>query len=73
MSGSSQAVRLPKEYRFDVQEVLIRREGTRVILEPPPEQKWPARFWNTIRIDDPSFVRPAQDVMPPVPTLDEET
>jgi antitoxin VapB len=33
-SGRSQAVRLPKEYRFDDSEVRIRREGRRVILEP---------------------------------------
>ena len=33
-SGRSQAVRLPKEFRFDGAEVRIRREGDRVILEP---------------------------------------
>lgn len=33
-SGRSQAVRLPKEYRFDCQEVRIRRIGNAVILEP---------------------------------------
>ena len=33
-SGGSQAVRLPKEYRFEGQErVLIYRQGRRVILE----------------------------------------
>lgn len=32
-SGRSQAVRLPKEFRFDGDEVRIRREGNRVILE----------------------------------------
>jgi virulence-associated protein VagC len=35
-SGRSQAVRLPKEYRFDGTEVTIRREGSRVILTPTP-------------------------------------
>jgi len=33
-SGRSQAVRLPKEFRFDGTEVKIRREGDAVILEP---------------------------------------
>lgn len=33
-SGRSQAVRLPKEFRFEGREVRIRREGDRVILEP---------------------------------------
>ena len=33
-SGRSQAVRLPKEFRFDTDEVSIRRHGQTVILEP---------------------------------------
>lgn len=33
-SGRSQAVRLPKEFRFDSNEVQIRRHGNAVILEP---------------------------------------
>jgi len=33
-SGRSQAVRLPKEFRFECDEVRIRRHGCAVILEP---------------------------------------
>jgi len=33
-SGRSQAVRLPKEFRFDGTEVRIRKHGNTVILEP---------------------------------------
>ncbi|MBV8214132.1 MAG: antitoxin [Verrucomicrobia bacterium] len=33
-SGRSQAVRLPKEFRFDSDQVRIRRRGNVVILEP---------------------------------------
>jgi len=33
-SGRSQAVRLPKEFRFEGSEVRIRREGSRIILTP---------------------------------------
>ncbi len=33
-SGRSQAVRLPKDYRFQGKEVRIRRHGNAVILEP---------------------------------------
>ncbi len=33
-SGRSQAVRLPKNFRFDTDEVRIRRHGQAVILEP---------------------------------------
>jgi antitoxin VapB len=32
MSGNSQAVRLPKEFRFDVKEVEILRRGDEVVL-----------------------------------------
>ena len=42
-NGGSQAVRLPKACRFPAQdEVLVRREGRRVILEPADE--WPDEF-----------------------------
>ncbi|MCX8954747.1 type II toxin-antitoxin system VapB family antitoxin [Ruegeria sp. NA] len=34
MTGRSQAVRLPKEFRFKTDEVRIRAEGSKVILEP---------------------------------------
>ncbi|MBV8484728.1 MAG: antitoxin [Verrucomicrobia bacterium] len=33
-SGRSQAVRLPKEFRFDSDQVRIRRRGNAIILEP---------------------------------------
>lgn len=34
-SGNSQAVRLPKEFRFDVKEVEIFRRGDEIILRKP--------------------------------------
>jgi len=37
-TGRSQAVRLPKEFRFDGDTVLVHREGSAVILEP---DGWP--------------------------------
>jgi antitoxin VapB len=43
-SGGSQAVRLPKEFRFDgEQEVLVYRQGDRVILEPV-RRTWSPKF-----------------------------
>jgi antitoxin VapB len=36
-SGRSQAVRLPKDFRFQGREVAIRRDGDAVILEPIAE------------------------------------
>jgi antitoxin VapB len=43
-NGGSQAVRLPKSCRFsdDLDEVIVRRSGKQVILEPADE--WPAEF-----------------------------
>ena len=39
-TGRSQAVRLPKEFRFEGKEVRIRRDGDKVILEPVEEDDW---------------------------------
>lgn len=36
-TGRSQAVRLPKAFRFDTDHVRIRRQGQAVILEPVAE------------------------------------
>ncbi len=36
-TGRSQAIRIPKEYRFSCDEVLIEREGERLILTPRPK------------------------------------
>ncbi len=44
-NGRSQAVRLPKEFRFEGDEVSIRREGDSVILEPLKRRRWPRGYW----------------------------
>ena len=38
--GGSQAVRLPKAFRFDSTEVLIERRGEEVLLKPVPVKKF---------------------------------
>ena len=45
-NGRSQAVRLPKEFRFEESEVLIRKKGNDVILSPLPKS-WDAFFKET--------------------------
>lgn len=47
-NGGSQAVRLPREFRFpeDQSEVVVHREGDRVILEPL--DTWPQSFLATL-------------------------
>jgi len=66
-SGRSQAVRLPKDYRFNGAEVRIRRHGSAVILEPVPED-WTWLDSIAGKLDD-DFVkavneRPAQQMRP---------
>ena len=49
MNGRSQAVRLPREFRFEGDEVAIRKSGDAVILEPlRPRRGWPAGFWERL-------------------------
>ena len=69
-SGGSQAVRLPKEYRFEAKEVRIYREGGRVVLEA--ERKgWSRRFLD-LAGSAPDFPYPAERRGPePGPDLDE--
>jgi virulence-associated protein VagC len=57
-NGRSQAVRLPKEFRFEGTEVRIRKQGEKVILEPVKKSKWPDGFWD-IFSKDPQFETPA--------------
>ena len=46
-NGRSQALRLPKEFRFEgLREVSIRREGKAVILEPVEEFSWKS-WWKS--------------------------
>lgn len=50
MHGGSQAVRLPKAFRVEGDEVSVRREGDKVILEPirkrvPQTREERAAFW----------------------------
>ncbi|MBI2313191.1 MAG: AbrB/MazE/SpoVT family DNA-binding domain-containing protein [Betaproteobacteria bacterium] len=40
MNGKSQAVRLPKEFRFDGTEVVIERAGDGVLLLPAAKDRW---------------------------------
>jgi len=68
--GRSQAVRLPKEFRFEGKEVRVRREGRAVILEPlnRTEEEIAAIFAEIDRMGGGEFLpegRPEQPPMPP--------
>lgn len=65
LNGRSQAVRIPKELRFETKEVSIRRLGDGVFLEPVKASVWPAGYFDAIRIDDEAFSRRDQGELPP--------
>jgi antitoxin VapB len=65
-NGRSQAVRIPKELRFEGREVSIRRLGDGVLLMPVKASTWPEGFFESIRIDDANFTRPDQGELPPM-------
>jgi antitoxin VapB len=53
-NGRSQAVRLPKEFRMPGNEVLVSRDGDRIILEPIGGEAvdaigWPIGFFEKLR------------------------
>ena len=47
-NGRSQAIRLPKEFRFEGKEVYIRKVGQKVILSVKPES-WKDFFYSAKR------------------------
>jgi antitoxin VapB len=70
INGGSQAVRLPKEFRFEGEEVSVRRLGRGVVLEPVVPSAWPSGYWARMpRIDDSEWQRP--DDAPPAPIEEE--
>ncbi len=50
-NGRSQAVRIPKAFRFRGNEVKISKKGDKVILEPLERSRWPEGFWDTFLVD----------------------
>ncbi|MGB8839792.1 MAG: type II toxin-antitoxin system VapB family antitoxin [Aliidongia sp.] len=66
-SGRSQAVRLPKDFRFDTDEVRIRRHGNAVILEPlAHDWTWLAMVIGPVDDDfaEAATTQPAEQVRP---------
>ena len=45
-SGNSQAVRLPKKFRINNNEVFVKKDGSNIILTPKPKS-WREFFLNT--------------------------
>jgi antitoxin VapB len=57
-SGPSQAIRLPKAFRFNVEEVTIRKVGAALILEPVLKRGWPAGYAASFASMPEDFERP---------------
>jgi antitoxin VapB len=62
-SGNSQAVRLPKEFRFDVDEVEILRQGDDVILRVP--QRSAAVIFDALAALPEDFMAEGREDAPP--------
>ncbi len=57
-TGRSQAIRLPKEFRFQTDTVLVHRKGHAVIVEPAKE--WPEGYVESFAGLPGDFNRPPQ-------------
>lgn len=62
MTGRSQAVRIPKQYRFSADEVYIEQDGERIILSPKPKS-W-AQYFVSARHFSEDFSDHIEDVLP---------
>ncbi len=61
-NGNSQAVRLPMEFRFEGDEVLIYQEGGRVVLQPM-DSNWDEFFFDKRSVSD-DFMKDRKDSIP---------
>ena len=60
MNNRSQAVRLPKDFQFNVEEVFIRKEGSDVVLSPRPTD-W-SSYLSEAPIASGSFMENVEDL-----------
>lgn len=63
-NGRSQAIRIPKEFRVDTQEVFIEKVGETLIIRPKKENKWESFFLLLDEVDTSDFL--IDRVQPPL-------
>ena len=68
-SEGGQTVRLPKGFHIPTAIVGVRHEGETIVLEPLKGNTWPEGFFESIRVTDPTFIRPEQGQLPSVKEL----
>ena len=55
-NGRSQAIRIPKEFRVDCDEVYIEKVDNTLIIKPKESNKWDNFFSNLEKIDTSDFL-----------------
>lgn len=66
-NGGSQAIRIPKEFRFQSEEVEIIRAGDGLLIRPCSKRPWPQGYWDSweaveLEIVDPLPSKPVPDL-----------
>jgi antitoxin VapB len=62
-NGGNQAVRIPREFELPGEDAVMRKEGTRLIIEPAPPKSLMALL---------ATLRPLREDFPPIPDLPAE-
>ena len=55
-NGRSQAIRIPKEFRVDSDEVYIEKVGDSLIIKPKYQDKWDSFFGKLENVDTKEFL-----------------
>ena len=57
-NGRNQAVRIPREFELDADEAVIRKDGTRLIIEPIPKKSLLELLssWESMEEDFPEII-----------------
>ena len=63
-NGRSQAIRIPKEFRVDTQEVYIEKIGDSLIIKPKKDNRWDVFFKLLEEVDTTNFL--LTRVQPPI-------
>ena len=63
MNGQSEAVRIPKEYRFTGKKVYIKKMGNCIILIPIPDDPWKLFFESLNEFSD-DFMKAGRELLP---------
>jgi len=62
MNGRSQAIRLPKEYRFDCDEVYVEKQGDAILISAV-QPGWD-EFFDAVSVFDDDFLADREDLLP---------